>query len=237
MAIKAKSTSSWWTVLVIVAAVALWAYNQKQAISPPVKTPVPRSEKSAPASPKSSTPKPAEIEKIGGFQVFRKCTLVENRGNDGDSFTVNLPGGGEAILRLYFVDTPESAFKTYADGDDNHQRIAEQANYFGDISDDAVVEVGQEAKKFTLAQLAARPFDIFTRWDNPFNDGRYHAFIEVKPSGKSRLLHELLVEKGLVRIHTKGADLPDGTSAAKHKAYLKGLENAARKGKAGAWGK
>ncbi len=232
MTIQAKSANSWWTVLLIAAAVALWAYNQKQTLQPSVKPTASRPEKSAPASPKA-----VKVEKMGNFEVFRKCTLTETRGNDGDSFTVNLPGGGEAILRLYFVDTPESAHKTYADGDNNHQRIAEQAADLGGIAPEEVVEVGQEAKKFTLALLAARPFDIFTRWDSPFNDGRYHALVEVKQNGKSRWLHELLVERGLVRIHTKGADLPDGTSAAKHKSYLKGLESAARKAGVGAWGK
>lgn len=235
MAIKSKSAGSWWTVLLIVAAIAIWAYDQKRALDPPAKPTASRPEKSKPApQPKS---KPAEAEKSGSFEVFRKCTLVETKGNDGDSFTVSLPDGRKSILRLYFVDTPESAFKTYGGGENNHQRIAEQAADLGGITPQQAVEIGQQAKHFTLALLAAGPFDIYTRWDSPYHDERYHAFVEVKSGGKSRWLHELLVEKGFVRIHTKGADLPDGTSAAKHKSQLKALESAAKKAELGAWGR
>ena len=134
------------------------------------------------------------------------------------------------------MDTPESAFKSYAGGDTNHQRIREQAADMGGITPQQAVKIGQEAKYFTLELLASRPFDIHTRWDSPFNDNRFHAFVRVNQDGKSRWLHEILVEKGFVRIHTKGADLPDGTPAAKHKAQLKDLEITAKRTHAGAWG-
>ena len=107
----------------------------------------------------------------------------------------------------------------------------------GGITPQQAVQVGQEAKHFTLALLGSHPFDIYTRWDSPFHDERYHAFVQVKQGGKPRWLHELLVEKGFVRIHTKGADLPDGIAYAKHKARLKELESTAKKAGAGAWGK
>ena len=149
---------------------------------------------------------------------------------------VKLPDGKKAEFRLYFVDTPESAFKSYAGGDTNHQRIREQAADLGGITPEQAVEIGKKGKAFTLGLLASRPFDIYTRWDSPFNDNRFHAFVEVKYEGKSRWLHEILVEKGLARIHTKGADLPDGTSSARHKARLKELESTAKRSQAGAWG-
>lgn len=237
MTIKARSGGSWFTVLLIVAAIAVWAFEQKKSIAP-TKPAASSVEKSEPPPPSKAGPRPTSaVEKVGGYEIYQSCTLVDTRGNDGDSFMVNLPDGRKSELRLYFVDTPESAFKSYAGGDNNHQRIAEQAAELGGITPQQAVQVGQDAKHFTLALLASQPFDIYTRWDSPFHDGRYHAFVEVKQGGKQRWLHELLVEKGFVRIHTKGADLPDGTSYAKHKSYLKGLESSARKTRAGAWGK
>ncbi|MES2659447.1 MAG: thermonuclease family protein [Verrucomicrobiota bacterium] len=238
MTIKAKSGGSWWTVLLIVAAIAVWAYDQKKSLDSPAKKPTAsRTEKSTPPPKAKPSPATKGSEKIGGYEVYRNCTLAETRNNDGDSFMVNLPDGKKSELRLYFVDTPESAFKSYRGGETNHQRIDEQAADMGGITPQQAVQVGQDAKHFTLALLASRPFDIYTCWDSPYHDERYHAFVEVKQDGKSRWLHELLVKKGFVRIHTKGADLPDGTTAAKHKAQLKNLESTAKKAEAGAWGK
>ena len=236
MTIKAKSSSSWLTILLIVAAIAIWAYDQKKSLTPPAKPTPSRTEKPTPPHPPKTSPAKGP-EKIGGYEVYRNCKLAEARNNDGDSFMVSLPDGKKSELRLYYVDTPESAIKSYAGGDNNHQRIAEQAAEMGGITPQQAVQTGQDAKHFTLALLASSPFDIYTRWDSPFHDERYHAFIEVKQGGKPRWLHELLVEKGFVRIHTKGADLPDGTPYAKHKAHLKDLESAAKKAAVGAWGK
>ena len=239
MTIKAKYGGSWLPILLIVAAVAIWAYDQKKSLAPAAKPTASRTEKSTPPpKPKATPAAPSKSpEKTGGYETYRNCKLIEARNNDGDSFMVALPDGRKSELRLYFVDTPESAFKSYAGGDNNHQRIAEQAAEMGGITPQQAVDVGQAAKHFTLDLLGSRPFDIYTRWDSPFHDERYHAFVEVKLDGKSRWLHELLVEKGFVRIHTKGADLPDGTTYAKHKARLKELESIAKKSGAGAWGK
>ncbi len=228
MIAKSKPKNSWFTVLLIVAAVGLWAYNQSQAPAP-AERPAPRSHPAAkePAKPPGRN---------GAYEIYRNCTLVEARNNDGDSFMVKLPDGRKVEFRLYFVDTPESAFKSYAGGDTNHRRIREQAADLGGITPEQAVEIGKKAKALALGLLASRPFDLHTRWDSPFNDNRFHAFVEVRPDGKSRWLHEILVEKGFARIHTKGADLPDGTSSTKHKARLKELESTAKRTQAGAWG-
>jgi hypothetical protein len=42
------------------------------------------------------------------FQIWKNCTLIDRRGNDGDSFHIQSPQGNEEI-RLYYVDAPESA--------------------------------------------------------------------------------------------------------------------------------
>ena len=219
-------------LLLVIMAVALWAHDQTQSRGTTPKPPAPRTE-AAPANRRSATADAPQ--KAGGYEVFRGCTLVATRNNDGDSFLVKFPDGRRSIVRLYFVDAPESAFKSYRGGDTNHARIADQAADLGGITSRQAVEIGKQAKQFTLGLLAAAPFDIFTRWDSPFRDRRYHAFVQVKVGGKPRWLHELLVEKGLARIHTKGAALPDGTSYQKQKTRLKGLENTAKKNETGAW--
>jgi endonuclease YncB( thermonuclease family) len=223
---KPKPRNSWFTILILVAAVAIWGYNQ---LNPPPepdrRNPSATREKSTPPAPGNS----AGVEKIGGYEVYRRCTLAEARNNDGDSFMVNLPNGEKAEFRLYFVDTPESAFKSYPGGQNNHERIRQQAAAMGGITPDQAVEIGKKGKAFTLGLLAKQPFTIYTQWDSPFHDERFHAFVEVMQDGKKRWLEELLVERGLVRIHTKPADLPDGTSASRHKERLKELERAARR--------
>jgi endonuclease YncB( thermonuclease family) len=206
------------TAMLVILAVALWVLEQKRAV-----------DDHAPR-------KPGARQAEGTYEVYQNCSLVSARNNDGDSFLVRLPDGRTEEFRLYFVDTPESAFKRYAGGDTNHERIRQQAADLGGITPEQAVETGKKAKAFTLGLLGRGPFTISTRWDSPFHDGRYHAFVEVTEHGKPRLLHELLVERGLARITTKGADLPDGTPAARHREKLRTLEAKARKSSAGAWG-
>ena len=48
--------------------------------------------------------------------------------------------------------------------------------------------------------------------------------------------HEHLVEKGLGRIHTKGAEVPDGGSWKNQRRKLRDLEGKAKGQKIGGWG-
>ncbi len=214
MARKRSKSSSAITVVILIVAVAVWAYDASQE---PRKTPSPA--KATEVANDSNSENDS-----GRYEKYDGCVLVPNRGNDGDSFLVRLPGDRTEILRLYFVDTPESAFKTYGGGRNNHDRIADQAKDMGGITPQQAVKIGKEAKNFTLTHLAKAPFTIHTEWDSPFNDQRYHAFVVLSYNRKPRFLHELLVEKGYARIHTKGADLPDGTSRKQHEADLRKLE-------------
>ena len=209
MSRRSKAGGSWFTVLLLVAAVAVWVFNAIQDQSP------------------------APLE-ASNYEKFPESTLVEARNNDGDSFMVRLPDGREAEFRLYFVDAPESAFKSYRGGQTNHERIRGQAADL-DVSTGEAVEIGKQAKKYTLEVLGARPFEVFTRWDSPFKDGRYHAFIRMTDDGKPRWLHEQLVRRGLARIKTKPADFPDGTPAADGLERLRELEREAKRVGAGAW--
>jgi len=231
MAIQAKKQSPWLVILIIVAAVALWALEQRP--EHPADRPGSRHppETSAPSKP---APRPEARDRRSRYEIYRNCTLAADKNNDGDSFLVRLPDGREEIFRLYFVDTPESAFKSYRNGENNHDRIRDQAGYF-DIAPQRAVEIGQAGKHVTLGLLAEHLFTLYTEWDSPFRDQRYHAFIEVKENRKPRWLHELLVAKGLARLKTKPADLPDGTAAAVHRKHLEALERSAKAARAGAW--
>lgn len=231
--------TSWFTVALIIAAVALWALDQKRAADSRGKPHTRQNERPSPppaAKPSSAEKPPSGSEKAGAYEIYRNCTLAEARNNDGDSFMLRLPDGRKAEFRLYFVDTPESAFKRYPGGETNHGRIRQQAAELGGITPEQAVEIGKQGKAFTLGLLESRPFTIFTCWDSPYNDERYHAFVEVQENGKPRWLHELLVERGLVRMKTKPADLPDGTPVSKHREFLRDLERTAKKNETGVWG-
>lgn len=241
MAIQAKKQSPWFLLLLIAASVAIWAIDQRGGNRPPLQPETRRAEKSSgppnsanPTRPRDSSQK---IETQGGYEVYRGCNLVTEKNNDGDSFKVRLPDGREAILRLYYVDSPESAFKTYRGGADNYDRINEQAREFGNITPERSVEVGKMAKEFTLDLLAKAPFTIFTKWDSPFNDQRYHAFIQVGSAGKSRWLHQELLRRGLARLKTKPAPLPDGTTVENHRRTLETARQQAQREKLGGWGR
>lgn len=219
MTAKSKRRNSWLTVLLTVAAIAVWVDQETRQT----------------AHPRSTGPAEKQTGHVGAYEIHRNCSLVAARNNDGDSFLVRLPTGRQAEFRLYFVDTPESAFKSYRGGETNHERIRQQAAEMGGITPGQAVEIGKKAKSFTLELLASRPFDIYTRWDSPFGDDRFHAFVEVKQGGKPRFLSELLVERGLARIKTKPADLPDGTPASKQLAHLQALARDAKRAAIGVW--
>lgn len=237
---RSTPKNGWFTLLLLIAAIGIWAYDRmkeldKSAGNPPPRSapaPSPGRPSTAPAGP--ALPAPA-APKSGHYEIYQNCTLVTARNNDGDSFLIRLHDGREAEFRLYFVDTPESDFKTYADGDTNHDRIREQARDLDHLTAEQAVEIGKRGKTFSLELLASRPFTLYTEWDSPFRDHRYHAHIQVKVDGKTRWLHRLLVQKGLARLKTKGADLPDGTSAEKERETLRKLERDAKSNKAGAW--
>lgn len=153
-------------------------------------------------------------------------SLVEHPGNDGDSFHARR-NRSRYLLRLYFVDTPETDGR-FPD------RLQDQADYFG-ISLDQIIEAGKMADDFTKELLARQPFDVYTKYRDALGasrQNRIYAMVRVN----DRWLCELLVENGLARIHGVGDDLPDGVSERRHWARLRTLENTARREKRGIWG-
>ncbi|MDP0490973.1 MAG: thermonuclease family protein [Verrucomicrobiota bacterium JB023] len=174
-------------------------------------------------------------EQGAGLELLQDCQLILGRNNDGDSFHVR-HGNRESEFRLYFVDTPESQFKTYRGGESNGERLAEQGRYFGGLAQEATTEVGRAAKVFVKRLLEGSSFKVLTKWEDVYGPDRQYGFVIVPWEGSEVYLHELLVAKGLARIHTRGADLPQGRSWRKQKDFLKTLEKESKSRKLGAWG-
>lgn len=170
----------------------------------------------------------------GSFEILDNCTLIEHRHNDGDSFHAQT-AQGDIEFRLYYVDAPESAAKTYRNGENNYKRIAQQGHALGGLNQQQTTDIGKQAKTFTKKLLSQQNFRVATRWESVYGSARQYAFILVQLEGKQRYLHEILVSKGLCRIHTKPMVLPDGTTVKNHQRQLRKLEQQAKKQQLGAW--
>lgn len=195
---------------------------------PAKKISVTETEKSpAPAPP----PTAAKTSKINGYDKLEGCRLVDHRDNDGDSFHVR-HGDREFELRLYYVDTPEKYLSDRYE--DQRRRVAEQGRDFGGLSPEQTVEVGKAAKLYTARLLEGKTFTVYTKWEAVYDSDRVYAFVDL-PDGEDTLI-EVLVEKGLGLIHTKGETTPDGLSYQKYKARLEALQRAAQDADRGGWG-
>ncbi|MGE9266758.1 MAG: thermonuclease family protein [Verrucomicrobiales bacterium] len=238
-----KKTSMGWTILLIVVAVGVKFFQERDGATPETREEKAAAEivlgpenpegNSAPAALTGRFSEPGALE--SGWEELTNCRLITGRNSDGDSFHVR-HAGGEAEFRLYYVDTPESAYKTYRGGENNGERLAEQGAYFGGLDRDDTTTVGKAAKSFVLDLLAERPFTVRTKWENVYGPERKYALVVVQWEGREVYLHELLVAKGLGRIHTRGADLPSGRGWRAQKDYLKDWEAEARSAGLGAWG-
>jgi len=162
-------------------------------------------------------------ETKGEFQVYTNAKLIDHKYNDGDSFFVQ-HGGNQVQYRLYYVDCPESRDKPY---DDHRQRVTEQGQDLGGLSYKQTIKRGQEAKDFTKKILKKGNFDVYTKEESVFGSERQYAFILLNRKGENTWLHELLIQKGLARVHTKGITTPEEVSFKQHRAYLEKLQKSA----------
>lgn len=163
------------------------------------------------------------------LQRFDKATLIEEHRNDGDSFRVDL-GKRALIVRLYFVDCPETAVASETVA----RRVRSQTRFFGLASHRETVHYGRQATEFTKKKLS-EPFTVFTsftpaRGRSP--GGRTYAFVV---TAKGEDLADLLVANGYARAYGVGSTAPDGTLRVEVEARLKDLENAAMIGRKGVW--
>lgn len=162
----------------------------------------------------------------GSFEVLAAVRLIEDRGNDGDSFRIQHRNAVHTF-RLYFVDTCEKSTRFPS-------RLRHQATYFGDLTLDEVVAWGERAREVTLEWLRTEPFEIYTRRERVMSSDRLHAMVRF-PNSQDWLC-ERLVRQGLVRIYTRGTTMPDGSSRQAFEGHLRQLEAAAKAARRGAWG-
>lgn len=215
---RKKKSQIWKLGLILVVLVMAWLQRQDTGVG------------------ESSDPKAgSSSQQVGSFEVLDGCSLVKHRHNDGDSFWVNT-SKGNFEFRLYYADAPESAVKTYRNGQNNHKRLAQQGRALGGLNQKQTVEIGQQAKRFVTDTLHADKFRVATRWESVYGSPRKYAFVIVSAEGEEEYLHELLVSRGLARIHTKPMILPDETTVKNQKRRLSTLEQQAKKQRLGAWG-
>ncbi len=165
----------------------------------------------------------AELQRLDG------ATLVASGGNDGDSFQI-LHHGKKQIIRLYYVDCPETRATTQADA----RRLREQARYFGLSGTDRIFFYGKQATAFTKKQLA-RPFTVHTSYADArgrSEAGRVYGFVT---TADGQDLATLLVQNGLARSFGVRRALPDGTHRDEATAQLDDQETVAMLKRKGLW--
>jgi len=151
---------------------------------------------------------------------------VVKEANDADSFHAKR-NSSRYILRLYFVDAPETENRF-------PERVKEQAEYFG-CEAEALLKEAQRAAEAVEAKLKDQTLTVHTQYRDARGGSdrkRYYAMVEVE----GRWLSEWLVEQGWARLHGLGTELPDGVSERRYWSRLKTLENQAKQAKRGCWG-
>lgn len=165
----------------------------------------------------------------GELVKLEGARLADYGGNDGDSFMIE-HGGKKQVMRLYYVDCPE----THATTESDARRVREQARYFGVTEKTTVFKYGKEAGEFTERQLA-KPFTVHTAYADARGrspGGRVFAFVT---TADGRDLAGLLVENGLARSYGYRRALPDGTHYKEATALMDDLETVAALKRKGIW--
>ena len=158
------------------------------------------------------------------WETLTNCQYVVNESNDGDSFHVRT-GTNEFLVRLYFVDTPETNLK-YA------ERTRLQSEYFGATLEETM-KAGRQAREVTRDAMR-EPFVVTTRWASAggrSKEPRYYGFVQVGTNN----LAEILIRKGLALPKGVRPNLPSGEKATAYVDRLLALEAEAKKQKAGLW--
>ncbi len=158
------------------------------------------------------------------WQSWKDCTLETEKYFDGDSFHIR-HGREIVIIRLYFVDAPET--------DDSYAaRVTEQAAYFK-VNRSTVLNGGEAAKRFT-EKFLSRPFRVITREQaapGASQAQRYYAIVETS-AGR---LDAAMVAAGLARPSSEIAEYPDATHGHETVQDLRLAEQQAAKARRGLW--
>jgi competence protein ComEA len=163
------------------------------------------------------------------WQTFSNCKLVEHSGNDGDSFHVQA-GDRPLLVRLYFVDCPETAAATDADA----KRIREQARHFGLTNMTRVVHYGREAAD-VVTHLLAKPFTVHTVFATALGRSSMPRTYAMVTTSEGKDLGTELVERGYARAYGTKRETPSGVAGKDFAAHLQDLETKAMLGRVGIW--
>lgn len=158
------------------------------------------------------------------WQLWEPCELIADQYFDGDSFHVRR-GSTVAIIRLYFVDAPETS-ASY------ENLLNDQAEWFR-VGPGSVLRAGERAKDFT-AKFLAGPFRVRTRLEaapGASRSQRYYGIVE----RHGRRLDAALVQAGLARVSGVIADYPDAARSREHVLELRRMELEAAKARQGVW--
>jgi len=168
------------------------------------------------------------------LREFKNCQLIDETWADGDSFHVRFPevvgGARDHVVRLYFVDCPESVARLGSDAD----RLREQSRYFGVKDPLQTMAIGKEAKVFVKAALS-KPFTVWTRFANARGRGAKSRVYAIVIASDGRSLDEALIQNGLARNKGVRTGHPDGTTIEQHRGRLDGLQTEAILRSAGIW--
>ena len=169
----------------------------------------------------SSDVVPAERKQ---WEQLTQCRYVVTKYNDGDSFRVNC-GGREFVLRLYYIDAPESDLT-------NGARVGEQRAYFRVTIED-VLATGERATE-RVREILQEPFSVSTRRAVAAGrsaEPRIYGLVDV---GGKRLIEVLLAE-GWARTKGVVVNLPTGEKSKMYFGRLRDLERQAKDQRRGAW--
>ena len=158
------------------------------------------------------------------WEKLAACKYVEDKNNDGDSFRVKC-GERDFVLRLYFVDAPETNLR-------DAERTHLQSEHFG-VSLEETMKAGVKATEVARETMKGS-FDVWTKWTNGggrSKEGRYLGLVEA--DGKS--LIEILVSGGLARVFGSKVPLPNGEKSKDYIRRLAAMETEARRQRVGVW--
>lgn len=167
---------------------------------------------------------PARAAAPTAWQTWERCELAKDSYFDGDSFHVQ-HGGRDTIVRLYFVDAPETD-ASYGG------LVSEQAQWFK-VSPGTVLRGGALARAFT-AKFLAGGFRVRTRLQQAPGASRSQRFYGIVEA-KGRRLDTALIGAGFARVNGQIADFPDAASGRQTVLTLRQLEGQAAKARRGVW--
>lgn len=169
---------------------------------------------------------------VQDLQEFRGCRLVPQDWADGDSFLVEIEPGRTEVLRLYFVDCPETAATTETD----QRRVREQSSYFGLDDHRITMGFGRRAAE-EVRELLQKPFTVHTVFSRALGRSakpRIYAFVTL---ADGRDLGEHLLAAGLARSHGVGRTTRQGIGTEEAKAHMDDVELGAAIRRKGIWEK